>query len=56
MLSSDTNIRFYTNSKMCQLPIGIQSEVMDIFEEVLNDVKEENPDVTIQQLFDSEFE
>lgn len=55
MLSEDINIRFYTNPKMINLPIGIQSEVMNIFEDVLNDVKEENPNVTIQQLFSTEF-
>ena len=51
MLSEDTNIRFYTNTKMLQLPIGIQSEVMDIFEDVLRELKEENSYATVQSLF-----
>lgn len=51
MLSQDTNIRFYSHPKMCQLPIGTQSEVMSIFEDILNDVKEENPYVTVSELY-----
>lgn len=51
MLSQDTNIRFYSHPKMCQLPIGTQSEMMSIFEDILNDVKEENPYVTVSELY-----
>lgn len=51
MLSEDTNIRFYTNPKMIKLPIGIQSEVMDIFEDVLRELKEEDSYATVQSLF-----
>lgn len=51
MLSEDTNIRFYTNPKMINLPIGIQSEVMNIFEEILNDIKESDSNATVQSLF-----
>lgn len=50
MLSQDTNIRFYSHPKMCQLPIGTQSEVMSIFEDILNDVKEENSNATVSEL------
>lgn len=50
MLSQDTQIRFYSNPKMCQLPVGIYSEVMDIFEDVLNAVKGDNPNATVSEL------
>lgn len=51
MLSEDTNIRFYAHPKMCQLPIGIQGDIMNIFEDVLNGVKEENSNATVSELF-----
>lgn len=52
MLSQDTNIRFYSHPKMCQLPIGTQNEVMSIFEDIL---KEMNADATISELLNSEY-
>lgn len=50
MLSQDTQIRFYSNPKMCQIPIGVQSDMMDIFEDVLNEMKGDNPDATVSEL------
>ena len=52
MLSQDTNIRFYSHPKMCQLPIGTQNEVMSIFEDIL---KEMNANATISELLNSEY-
>lgn len=54
MLSQDTQIRFYSNPKMCQIPIGVQSDMMDIFEDILNDVREENSNATISELFSAD--
>ena len=50
MLSEDTNIRFFAHPKMCQIPIGVQGDMMNIFEDILNGVKEDNPDATISEL------
>ena len=51
MLSQDTNIRFYSHPQMCKLPINMQGEIMEIFEDILTDVKEENSNVTVSELF-----
>lgn len=50
MLSQDVQIRFYSNPKMCQLPIGIHGDVIDLFEDVLNAVKGDNPNATVSEL------
>ena len=50
MLSTDTNIRFYNDPRMCQLPIGLQSEVMDIFGDIISGLAEERPDAVLSEL------
>ncbi len=54
MLNDEILEKIFSNREMQTIPIGAQATAVSVFEEILKEVKEENPDATIQQLF-SEF-
>lgn len=52
MLSDDFLTKIFSNSEMQKIPIGAQSTAVHAMEEVLEQIKEENPYGTISELFE----
>lgn len=52
MLSDLVIEKVFCSKLAQQVPVGYQYMMMDVFREVLEDIKEENPNVTIDELFD----
>lgn len=42
---------FFSNPKIWSIPLGCQSTAMQVFEEVLDTYRKENPHATISELF-----
>jgi hypothetical protein len=55
MLSDDFLTRIFSNEEMQKIPIGCQSTAVHAFEEVLEQIKEENPYGSISELFEPTF-
>ena len=45
--------KFFAHEEMQKIPIGCQSTSVHVFEEILEDILEENPYATISKLFGS---
>lgn len=50
MLKDEILEKIFANSEMQKIPIGCQSTAVNVFEQVLNELKEENPYGTISEL------
>jgi hypothetical protein len=44
--------RIFENDDMQSIPIGAQSTAVHAIEDILNEIREENPDATIYELFE----
>ena len=52
MLSDEFLTRIFSNQEMQTIPVGAQSTAVHAFEEVLEQIKEENAYATISELFE----
>lgn len=52
MLSDDFLTKIFSNKEMQKIPIGAQSTAVHAIEEVLEQIKEENPYGSISELFE----
>ena len=43
--------KIFSNSDMQKIPVGYQSTSVKVFEDVLNDMRGDNPNATISELF-----
>lgn len=55
MLSDEFLTRIFSNEEMQKIPIGAQSTAVHAFEEVLEEMKEEDPNATISKLFEQYY-
>lgn len=55
MLSDDFLTKIFSNEEMQKIPVGAQSTAVHAFEEVLEQIKEENPYGSISELFEPTF-
>ena len=55
MLSDEVLTKIFSNAEMQKIPIGAQSTAVHAFEEVLEEIKEENPYGSISELFEPTF-
>lgn len=55
MLSDDFLTKIFSNEEMQKIPIGAQSTAVHAMEEVLEQIKEENPYGSISELFEPTF-
>ena len=55
MLSDDFLTRIFSNEEMQKIPIGAQSTAVHAFEEVLEEIRKENPYGAISELFEPTF-
>ena len=55
MLSDDFLTKIFSNEEMQKIPVGAQSTAVHAIEEVLEQIKEENPYGTISELFEPTF-
>ena len=46
--------RIFANKEMQTIPIGCQSTAVSVFEQVLDELKEENPYVTLSELLSTD--
>lgn len=46
--------KIFAHPEMQKIPIGCQSTAVKVFEEVLFDIKEENPYVSVSELFSTD--
>lgn len=46
--------RIFSNKEMQTIPIGCQSTAVSVFEQVLDELKEENPYVTLSELLSTD--
>ena len=53
MLSDDFLTRLFSSAEMQTIPVGAQSTAVHAMEEVLEEMRKENPYVTISELFES---
>ena len=53
MLKDEILEKIFSNKEMQTIPIGCQSTAVNVFEQILNELKEENPYVTISELLSS---
>lgn len=49
---NDFERRFYSEPDTRNIPVGYLSQAKEIFQKILNDIKEENPYATISELVD----
>ena len=54
MLKDEILEKIFANKEMQMIPIGCQSTAVNVFEQVLDDLMEENPYATISELFADE--
>lgn len=47
--------KIFSHPEMVTLPFGCQSTAVTAFSDVLNEIMEENPNATIQQLLSAEY-
>lgn len=43
--------KIFSNSDMQKIPVGYQSTAVKVFEDVLNNMRGDNPNATISELF-----
>lgn len=49
---NDLERRFYSEPTTRDIPVSKLSEIKDIFQKILSDIKEENPYATVSELLD----
>ena len=54
MLKDEILEKIFSNKEMQTIPIGCQSTAVSVFEQVLDELKEENPYVTLSELFSTD--
>lgn len=54
MLKDEILERIFSNKEMQKIPIGCQSTAVSVFEQVLDDIRKENPYATLSELFADE--
>lgn len=54
MLKDEILEKIFANKEMQKIPIGCQSTAVSVFEQVLDELKEENPYVTLSELFSTD--
>lgn len=54
MLKDEILERIFANKEMQTIPIGCQSTAVNVFEQVLDELKEENPYVALSELFSTD--
>lgn len=56
MFSDDILCKIFAHEEMQKIPVGCQSTAVHVFEEILEDILEENPYATVQSLFPTDYE
>lgn len=51
MFNDDTLEKFFAHKEMQSIPVGLQSTIVNIVEEILQSIMEENQYVTVAELF-----
>lgn len=51
MLNQEVKERFYTHPNISRMSVGKQFEVLQAFQEVLEEQRKENPDESLSELF-----
>ena len=54
MLKDEILEKIFSNKEMQMIPIGCQSTAVSVFEQVLEDIRKENPYAAISELFTDE--
>lgn len=54
MLKDEILEKIFVNKEMQMIPIGCQSTAVSVFEQVLEDIRKENPYATLSELFADE--
>lgn len=54
MLKDEILEKIFSNKEMQMIPIGCQSTAVSVFEQVLEDIRKENPYATISELLTDE--
>ena len=54
MLNDEILEKIFANKEMQTIPIGCQSTAVSVFEQVLDELKEENPYVTLSELLSTD--
>ena len=54
MLKDEILEKIFANKEMQMIPIGCQSTAVSVFEQVLEDIRKENPYADISELFTDE--
>ena len=54
MLKDEILEKIFSNKEMQKMPIGCQSTAVSVFEQVLEDIRKENPYATLSELFADE--
>ena len=54
MLKDEILEKIFSNKEMQMIPIGCQSTAVSVFEQVLEDIRKENPYAAISELFADE--
>ena len=54
MLKDEILEKIFSNKEMQMIPIGCQSTAVSVFEQVLEDIRKENPYAIISELFADE--
>lgn len=54
MLKDEILEKIFANKEMQKIPIGCQSTAVSVFENVLDELKEENPYVTLSELLSAD--
>lgn len=51
MFNDDTLEKFFAHKEMQSIPVGLQSTIVNVVEEILQNIMEENQYVTVAELF-----
>ena len=54
MLKDEILEKIFSNKEMQMIPIGCQSTAVSVFEQVLEDIRKENPYATLSELLTDE--
>ena len=49
-MSDEILEKIFTNKSMQEIPIATQTEMIEVFDEILREILEENPDVKLSEL------
>lgn len=51
MFNDDTLEKFFAHKEMQSIPVGLQSTIVNVVEEILQNIMEENPYAALSELF-----